>query len=187
MSVDPGPDDHRPRGLGFVCDVLNGPPTAAAWSAAATAHGGRELGGRDVVEDRLAAAVRTLRGIFATPDAETAAGRLNAVLAAPPLPVALARTDDGRWALRPAVPADADAASSLLAIGAFALAERLSDRGRCAWGVCAASDCDRVFVDEGRRRPQRFCTERCATRTRVAAHRARSAAPAPDAATPAGG
>ncbi|WP_231608091.1 CGNR zinc finger domain-containing protein [Streptacidiphilus albus] len=45
----------------------------------------------------------------------------------------------------------------------------------CAWGRCAAADCDHFFVDTGRRSPQRFCTPRCATRVRVAAHRAHHA------------
>lgn len=166
---------RRPRGLRFVCDVVNGPPTPAAWTEATAAHGGGELGGRAVTGDGLATAIAELRAVFGTDDLTAAAARLNALLAAPPLPTALVRVGDDRWALRPRIPDDADAAATLRAIGAFALAEWSADRGRCAWGVCAAGDCDRVFVDEGRRRPQRFCSERCATRTRVAAHRARAA------------
>ncbi|MEV4612729.1 CGNR zinc finger domain-containing protein [Kitasatospora sp. NPDC049258] len=54
----------------------------------------------------------------------------------------------------------------------MALALRLGDRGRCAWGRCAAPDCRRYFIDTGRRTPQRYCTPRCATRVRVASHRA---------------
>lgn len=176
MRHDVDHDAHRPRGLRFVCDVANGPATATAWAAATAAHGGGELGGRTVVEDRLASAIADLREVFGTDDVAAAAAGLNEMLAGPPLPVALVRVDDARWALRPGLPDSADAATTLSTIGAFALAEWLSDRGRCAWGVCAADGCERVFVDEGRRRPQRFCSERCATRTRVAAHRARVAA-----------
>lgn len=40
--------------------------------------------------------------------------------------------------------------------------------------VCAAARCDRVFVDLTRRRHQRFCGQRCAGRSRIAARRARA-------------
>ncbi|MEV7779470.1 CGNR zinc finger domain-containing protein [Kitasatospora sp. NPDC088351] len=53
-----------------------------------------------------------------------------------------------------------------------ALALWLGERGGCAWGRCAAPGCARYFIDTGRRAPQRYCTPRCATRVRVAAHRA---------------
>ncbi|MFJ6622682.1 CGNR zinc finger domain-containing protein [Kitasatospora sp. NPDC091335] len=47
--------------------------------------------------------------------------------------------------------------------------------GRPLSGRCAAPGCERFFVDTGRRTPQRYCTPRCATRVRVAAHRAQRA------------
>lgn len=40
-------------------------------------------------------------------------------------------------------------------------------------GRCAAEGCDRFFVDQSRNRTRRFCGNPCASRTTVAAHRAR--------------
>jgi predicted RNA-binding Zn ribbon-like protein len=41
-------------------------------------------------------------------------------------------------------------------------------------GRCAASGCGRFFVDESRNRTRRFCSGSCASRTSVAAFRARA-------------
>jgi predicted RNA-binding Zn ribbon-like protein len=43
-------------------------------------------------------------------------------------------------------------------------------------GRCAASGCDRFFVDQSRNRTRRFCGGACASRTSVAAFRARGRA-----------
>jgi predicted RNA-binding Zn ribbon-like protein len=42
-------------------------------------------------------------------------------------------------------------------------------------GRCAAAGCDNYFVDQSRNRTRRFCSNACASRTTVAAHRARAA------------
>ncbi|GLZ78463.1 hypothetical protein Afil01_32700 [Actinorhabdospora filicis] len=42
-------------------------------------------------------------------------------------------------------------------------------------GRCAASGCGNFFVDQSRNRTRRFCSNACASRTTVAAHRARTA------------
>jgi hypothetical protein len=41
-------------------------------------------------------------------------------------------------------------------------------------GRCQASDCARFFVDQSRNHSRRFCGNTCASRTTVAAHRARN-------------
>jgi predicted RNA-binding Zn ribbon-like protein len=43
-------------------------------------------------------------------------------------------------------------------------------------GRCAATGCDRFFVDQSRNRTRRFCSGSCASRTSVAAFRARGRA-----------
>lgn len=43
-------------------------------------------------------------------------------------------------------------------------------------GVCAAVDCGQFFVDQSRNRSRRFCSNTCASRTTVAAYRARQRA-----------
>lgn len=40
-------------------------------------------------------------------------------------------------------------------------------------GVCAAPQCDRVFVDVSRNGQRRFCSPQCQSRVKAAAHRAR--------------
>lgn len=40
-------------------------------------------------------------------------------------------------------------------------------------GVCAAPQCDRVFVDTSRNTKRRFCSPQCQSRVKAAAHRAR--------------
>jgi predicted RNA-binding Zn ribbon-like protein len=40
-------------------------------------------------------------------------------------------------------------------------------------GKCAAADCGQFFVDQSRNRSRRFCGNTCASRTTVAAYRAR--------------
>lgn len=42
-------------------------------------------------------------------------------------------------------------------------------------GRCAATGCGNYFVDQSRNRTRRFCSNACASRTTVAAHRARAA------------
>lgn len=43
-------------------------------------------------------------------------------------------------------------------------------------GTCDAHGCDTVYVDTSRNGRRRFCTQRCANRSHVAAHRARARA-----------
>ena len=42
-------------------------------------------------------------------------------------------------------------------------------------GVCRAGPCDRVYIDTSRNLAKRFCSTRCQSRVKAAAHRARSA------------
>ena len=44
-------------------------------------------------------------------------------------------------------------------------------------GVCAAPQCDRVFVDVSRNAQRRFCSPQCQSRVKAAAHRARQPPP----------
>jgi predicted RNA-binding Zn ribbon-like protein len=47
-------------------------------------------------------------------------------------------------------------------------------------GRCAAQACPNFFVDQSRNRTRRFCSNACASRTTVAAHRARARTADPD-------
>ncbi|TQL40633.1 CGNR zinc finger protein [Leucobacter komagatae] len=171
----------RALGLRFVVDAVNAPDLASAWPTLTKAHGDPHLGELDASPEPVAAAARALREIFAIHDPRQAAASLNHMLAERSAQPELAELADGRWALRPHLADASTAADTLARVGAFALATWLAERGRCAWGLCEAPDCDRAFIDEGRRAPQRFCSSTCATRTRVALHRKAAVRGAPTA------
>lgn len=169
-------ESSRPLGLRFVIELANAPSPADSWSALCSAHGDPLFGRLRVSSSALADAVTRVRHVLAQHEPRAAAAILNALLAASDTPTELTELADGRWALRPSVTATTTAADAYLRVAAFSFASWFAERGRCAWGVCAASDCENAFIDEGRRAPQRFCSTACATRTRVAAHRRSAAA-----------
>ncbi|MFF8816653.1 CGNR zinc finger domain-containing protein [Leucobacter sp. NPDC015123] len=164
-------DPARPLGLRFVVDAINAPKPSSSWSALTEAHGDPLLSELATQQEHVHAAVHALRSIFAIQDPGQAAAKLNQLLAECSTQPELAELPDGRWALRPSLTDTSTAATALTRVGAFVLATWLSERGRCAWGLCEATGCDRAFIDEGRRAAQRFCSTTCATRTRVALHR----------------
>jgi predicted RNA-binding Zn ribbon-like protein len=84
--------------------------------------------------------------------------------------------DGSPWHLHAAEP-DATWAEWLAAGAALGLASFAAGHGFEAIGNCAASDCERVFVNAAERRPRRFCTPTCSSRTRVASYRARQSPP----------
>lgn len=115
-----------------------------------------------------------LRPVFDARPAQ-AAGVLNGLLADYATRPYLSEHDGTPWHLHVAEP-DAGWAQWLGAATALGLAGFAAGHGFSALGVCAAADCERVFVNPAERRPRRFCTPTCAGRTRVALHRARQAA-----------
>ncbi|MFF6772105.1 CGNR zinc finger domain-containing protein [Streptomyces sp. NPDC012637] len=134
------------------------------------------LSGADLPGLREAAAA--LRPVFAAADTDAAARALNALLAARTGPLRLS-AHGGTSPWHPHVDADDDApwAEWFLASSCLALAVLLWDRGRAPGGVCASAACEDVFVPQGAQE-RRYCSRRCATRERVAAHR-RAAASSP--------
>ncbi len=59
----------------------------------------------------------------------------------------------------------------LAASGAMALALLVAEHGPDVLGTCGAPDCGHALLRIGPGPARRFCEERCASRTRVAAHR----------------
>ncbi|GAA2083329.1 hypothetical protein GCM10009801_43710 [Streptomyces albiaxialis] len=150
-----------------------------ALAALLVAHG--EAPG-DVTEDgfderdaaALRAAVARLRArVLAEPDTDRAARALNALLEECGARPRLSRHDGHAWHLHVDRADDAGWADWFTASSAHALARLLSERGRVAWGVCAADGCARVFLDDGPGTRRRYCSPACASRARVAAHRRR--------------
>jgi predicted RNA-binding Zn ribbon-like protein len=100
--------------------------------------------------------------------------RLNALLAlASPRPYA---TDhDGELHLHYARP-DAGALEQLTTTVAMGLSQVVVQHGWQRLGVCSAEGCGNVYVDTSRNASRRYCSNTCASRSTVAAYRARQRA-----------
>jgi hypothetical protein len=97
--------------------------------------------------------------------------RLNALLAlASPRPYA---TDhDGELHLHYARP-DAGVVEQLTTTVAMGLSHVVVQHGWQRLGVCSAEGCGNVYVDTSRNASRRYCSNTCASRSTVAAYRAR--------------
>ncbi|MFC7796851.1 CGNR zinc finger domain-containing protein [Streptomyces cinereoruber] len=134
-----------------------------------------DLTAHDVAGMRAAAAL--LREVFAAEDVDGAAAVLNRLLREHTGPLRLSSHGGGSpW--HPHLDSDDDAPWDewLLASSCMALTVLLWDRRRAPGGVCASSGCRNVFLAQGAGQERRYCSRRCATRERVAAHRRSRAA-----------
>lgn len=116
-----------------------------------------------------------LRGLWnLADDEEELVERVNAMLAQHHALPQLERHDDLDWHIH-ATPADAPFAARIAVETAMAFVDviRAGETGRIK--VCVAADCESVLVDLSRNRSRMFCEGTCATRTHVAAYRARKA------------
>lgn len=155
-----------------LLEVLLGTPTVAGVQAVLEAHGETsvELGSSDVASLREAAL--ELREVFAARDMAEAAGTLNRLLARYAHPPRLTDHADGfGWHLHVDADDDGPWGAWLVTSSALALAVLLADRQAPPGGLCAASGCGKPFAHLGGGSPRRYCSSRCATRERVAAHR----------------
>jgi predicted RNA-binding Zn ribbon-like protein len=128
-----------------------------------------DLAPTDVDEARATARlVRAVAVAETQPDVLT---RLNELLAlARPRPYA---TDhDGELHLHYARP-DAPALEQLTTTVAMGLSQVVVQHGWQRLGVCSAEGCDDVYVDTSRNASRRYCSNTCASRSTVAAYRAR--------------
>ncbi|MEU6863442.1 CGNR zinc finger domain-containing protein [Streptomyces sp. NPDC046876] len=132
--------------------------------------------------DGLRAAARRMAEVLAEPDEDRAAQALNALFAQYATRPRLTRHDGHPWHLHVDRGDAAGWGDWLLASGALALAQLLTEHGRIAWGACAAAGCGRLFLAGGPGSPRRYCSSTCATRERVAAHRRRKRTKAAEAA-----
>ncbi|MGZ4654947.1 CGNR zinc finger domain-containing protein [Oryzihumus sp.] len=156
---------EEPRGVGrraAVVEALSGggriTPTVSAPAA-----------------EQLAATARRLRVVFEAVDggqADAAAAEVNALLSDTGARPQLDRRDGQGWHLH------FHGADDSLALGwsagcAAALALALGSDLAGRLGMCAATVCDRVYVDRSRNASKRFCSTACQSRTKAAAFRAR--------------
>ncbi|WP_344570758.1 CGNR zinc finger domain-containing protein [Streptomyces axinellae] len=126
----------------------------------------------DPEADALRAAVVLLtEQVLVEADTDRAARALNSALDRCGARPRLSRHDGHAWHLHVDRGDEASWADWCTAASALALARLLSERGRPAWGECAAPDCGTLFLATGPGTPRRYCCPACASRTRVAAHR----------------
>ncbi|MFG3343756.1 CGNR zinc finger domain-containing protein [Streptomyces sp. NPDC048018] len=179
--LDDGPARHsvlaNARRAAALVNVLSGPDPGPSRidevAGVLRAYGESEpLGLSDEDLPGLREAASALRSVFAAEGVTEAAESLNSLLAARTGPLRLT-AHGGASPWHPHVDRDDDApwAEWFLASSCLSLAVLLWDRGRAPGGVCASGACRDVFVPDGRGRERRYCSRRCATRERVAAHR----------------
>ena len=124
--------------------------------------------------DQVKAVRERIRPVFHA-EPRDAAMILNDLLAEYAVRPYLSDHDGAPWHLDVAKP-EATWAEWLAAGTALGLAGFAAGHGFASIDSCAAEDCQRVFVNPAERRPRRFCTPTCSSRTRVASYRARRAA-----------
>lgn len=169
------------RAVDLCVALLYGQPSIESVSRVLRAYG--ELGapgtgdlglGEDDVRAMRAAAAR-LREVLGAASPGDASALLNRLLAESAKPPRL--TDHGgttTWHVHVDSGDEAPWGEWFLASSAMALAVLLADHQRVPGGLCASASCGRPFLDLGGGSPRRYCSARCATRERVAAHRART-------------
>jgi predicted RNA-binding Zn ribbon-like protein len=135
-----------------------------------------EVTERDVVAFRKAQ--RRLREVFelgaSGRDAEAVA-ELNALLESYPIQPRISGHDAKDWHMH-VTSRGASASAEFLAGAVWGLAVWLCEYGSSRFGICADDRCGNVYLDTSSNCCRRFCSERCATRSHVAAHRARKRA-----------
>jgi hypothetical protein len=113
-----------------------------------------------------------LSEVFAAADAGEAAARINALLAdRAQVPRLTSHHGVTGWHLHVDSDDDAPWGEWFLSSSCLALAILLSERQQPPAGICASPSCGRPFVNTGRGSERRYCSARCGTRERVAAHR----------------
>jgi predicted RNA-binding Zn ribbon-like protein len=123
----------------------------------------------------LARLRRELRAVFdAAADGRSAdmVRRLNDLLDRHRPQPSISGHDDSDWHLH--IADDRGPVATEYAAGAvMGLAMAFLDVGVDRFGTCADPRCRGVFVDTSRNRSRRYCSDRCASRANVAAHRER--------------
>ncbi|MGY1812799.1 CGNR zinc finger domain-containing protein [Blastococcus sp. SYSU D00820] len=118
-----------------------------------------------------AATAALVRAVALAASQDEVMARLNELLArAHPAPYA---TDhDGELHLHYARP-DAPVLEQLTTTVAMGLSQVVVQHGWQRLGICSAEGCDDVYVDTSRNASRRYCSNTCASRSTVAAYRAR--------------
>lgn len=110
--------------------------------------------------------------IFHAHDEAKVARMLNALLEESGASPRITAHDGEPWHFH-FVADDASLVHRLGAVAAVGLGAVLSEFGIQRFGLCADAQCNDAFIDLSRNRSRRYCSDRCATRSNVAAYRAR--------------
>jgi len=123
--------------------------------------------------ERLSAFLPGLRDAVEAASHSGPIGAVNALLEQHP-PVIRVDDHDGEGSQHlHFAPNGEDAVSWLGRSCSAALAHVVCGDPAVTIGRCSAVDCERFYVDDSRNRTRRFCSNACASRTTVAAYRAR--------------
>ncbi len=177
-------DTYGSSAVELAIDLANADRGDVAGPAAPDAWAGAFIGGhadwftpgtvlqlshRDAV--RVAETATLVREVAVAQSRGEVIDRLNALLdLARPHPYA---TDhDGELHLHFARP-EASAVEQLTTTVAMGLSQVVAQHGWERLGVCSAEGCDNVYVDTSRNASRRYCSNTCASRSTVAAYRAR--------------
>jgi predicted RNA-binding Zn ribbon-like protein len=173
-------DTYGSNAVELAIDLANGDRNDPAWVRAFLGSHGEwftegtalDLTAAEIAQvDATSELVRAVALAGSEPEVRD---RLNALLAlASPRPYA---TDhDGELHLHYARP-DAGALEQLTTTVAMGLSHVVVQHGWQRLGVCAAEGCGNVYVDTSRNASRRYCSNTCASRSTVAAYRARQRA-----------
>lgn len=135
-----------------------------------------EVSERDVVALRKGA--KRLREIFSFGSSGRdgdAVEALNALLEAHPVQPRISSHKSDDWHMH-VTSRGSSVGAEHMAGAVWGLAVWLCEYGSARFGVCADERCGNVYLDTSSNCCRRFCSERCATRSHVAAHRARKRA-----------
>lgn len=121
---------------------------------------------------RMRATALLLREVFAAGHIDPAAAALNRLLLEHTAPLRLT-SHGGSTPWHPHLDRHDDTPWDewFLASSCLALTVLLWDRQRPPGGLCSSPSCQNVYVTQGPGPARRYCSRRCATRERVAAHR----------------
>jgi predicted RNA-binding Zn ribbon-like protein len=165
--------DSVQRAVDLLNVLLVPDPDAAAVAQVLRDHGEPEVSLTAAEVAELRAAALELREVFAARDAASAASVLNALFTKYARPPRLTDHEDGYgWHLHIDAADDGPWGAWLVTSSALGLASLLAERQDVPGGLCASPSCGKPFAHTGGGSPRRYCSPRCATRERVAAHRA---------------
>lgn len=170
-------DTYASNAVELAIDLANVDRDADAWAADfLRAHDDWFSPGsaRDLTAEEAGAAAETadlVRAVALAGSQADVVNQLNALLSrARPRPYATEH--DGELHLH-YTPDEAPVLEQLTTTVAMGLSQVVAQHGWQRLGVCSAEGCDDVYVDTSRNASRRYCSNTCASRSTVAAYRAR--------------